>query len=534
MSESSNFFNDYFEITNRRGTDSFKWDFVLNLYGEDILPMWVADMDFKTSDRVIETLLKRAQHGIFGYTYRSQEYYDKIISWYKERYGTHIEREWIVNGPGVVPMIALAINVLTQPGDKIIIQPPVYPPFFRVVENNGRRLVKNYLKKSFDGNLINWEIDFENLEKIIDDRTKLIIISNPHNPVGRVWTKEELQRLYEICLKYNITIISDEIHSDFVYHPNKFVSFLDIGLDHVIVFNSPGKTFNIAGLTNAYGIIPDKKLRNAFKNLVENLELLVGNIFSIEALKAAYSSPEWVHNLITYLKHNRDYICEYISEHMPILKFSKPQGTYLLWVDCSLTNLDNPQKFFLEKGRIYLSDGAEFGDRNFIRINFACPLPILREGLERMKKAYDSALVFEVFKLPDERFEICKKIREEVFVKEQGIDQELEIDGKDTQAIHFILKHFSTPIGVARARDLGEYWKVERVAVLKNFRKFGYGKRLMEHIEFFLENIDKKKIVLNAQKNVKDFYLKIGYEQIGNEFLEAGISHVRMEKVVKQ
>lgn len=517
---------EFDKIVNRRGTDSFKWDMVLNMHGEDVLPMWVADMDFEAPKNVVDALLKRANHGVFGYTYRSSEYYNAIVNWYKNRYKIDVQKEWIVNGPGVVPMIAFLINALTLPGDKVIIQPPVYPPFFRIVENNGRRLVENRLIRKDS----TWSMNFDNLLNSIDERTKLIIISNPHNPVGRVWKKEELERLYEIALSKNLIVISDEIHGDIVYEPNRFVSFLEIGKDNVIVLNSPGKTFNIAGLTNSYGIIPDDRLRILYKNYVENMELMIGNIFSIEALKAAYDNPKWVDKLVKYLERNRDYAYEFFLKHLSLLEPTLPEGTYLMWIDCSKTGLENPHEFFLKSARVFLNDGKEFGDKTAVRLNFACPFSVLKEALERIKNAYDNALEFEAFRLPDNRFEICEKIREEVFVVEQNIDKSLEMDGKDSEAIHFILKHFSVPVAVARVRDMGEYWKIERVAVPKKLRGYGYGRVIMDHIENFLISIEKKKIVLNAQNQVKDFYKKLGYQQIGEPFLEAGILHVRMEK----
>ncbi|MCX7654232.1 MAG: PatB family C-S lyase [Fervidobacterium sp.] len=514
-------------IVNRRKTDSFKWDMILNLHGEDVLPLWVADMDFKTSQRIIDALSQRVQHGIFGYTYRSNSYYETIVNWYKSRYNIDIQSEWIVNGPGVVPMIAFLINVLTLPGDKVIIQPPVYPPFFRVVESNGRRVVENRLMKKDNS----WFMDFDNLESLIDERTKLIIISNPHNPVGRVWQYEELERLHDIAIKRNLIIVSDEIHADIIYSPNKFVSLLEISRENVIVLNSPGKTFNIAGLANSYGIIPDSKLRSIYKNYLESMELVIGNVLSIEALKAAYNDPDWVERLVSYLKRNRDYAYNFLLKNTPLLKPTLPEGTYLMWIDCSKTKLENPQEFFLKNARVFLNDGKDFGDKNFVRLNFACQFSVLKEALERIKGAYENALDFQAFKLPDERFEICKEIREEVFVIEQGIDISLEMDGKDYEAVHFILKHFSEPVAVARARDMGKYWKIERVAVRKDFRNLGYGKIIMRHIEAFLSNIEQKIFSLNAQVQVKDFYKKLGYKQVGEEFLEAGISHVRMEKV---
>ncbi|MGB9614597.1 MAG: PatB family C-S lyase [Fervidobacterium sp.] len=521
--------SDFDSIVERRGSDSFKWDTILNLYGEDMIPMWVADMDFKSPESLIKALVERANHGIFGYTYRSDEYYDSIVEWYKIRYEIDIKKEWIVNGPGVVPMIAFLINLFSQPGDKIIIHPPVYPPFFRVIENNGRRIVENRLVKKGE----KWTIDFENLENSIDDRTKMIIISNPHNPVGRVWTPEELEKIYEIALKKDIIVISDEIHADIVYKPNRFTSFMKIGFENVIVLNSPGKTFNIAGLTNAYGMIPDERLRVEYINYVKSLELTTGNIFSIEALKSAYKSFEWVDKLLEYLQSNRDFAYNYIKKHMSLLEPTCPEGTYLMWIDCSKTGIDNPFEFFLKNAKVYLFDGSEFGDKNCVRLNFACPRELLRKGLERMRKAYEDSIKFFAFTLPDERFKICKMIREEVFVKEQGIDSSLEMDGEDDRAIHFVLTHFSKPVAVARARDMKDYWKIERVAVPVEYRGYGYGKMIMQHIENFLRAISsKKKLALNAQSQVKDFYSKLGYKQIGDEFYEAGILHVRMEKEI--
>ncbi|AMW32130.1 cystathione beta-lyase [Fervidobacterium changbaicum] len=514
------------ELINRKNTDSFKWDMIIKLYGDDVIPMWVADMDFKSPYCVIEALRKRVEHGVFGYTFRSDEYYEAIIEWYEKSYGVRIEKEWIVNGPGVVPMIAFLINIFTLPGDKVIIQPPVYPPFFKVVENNGRRLVENRLILK-DGK---WVMDYEGLERSIDKRTKMIVISNPHNPVGRVWTFDELSKLYEIAKRHNILIVSDEIHADIIYEPNSFTSFLKVGKENVIVLNSPGKTFNIAGLTNAYGIISDKILRQNYKNYIESLELLTGNVLSLEALKAAYKCDEWVVQLRNYLKVNRDFAYHFIKEHMPLVKPTLPEGTYLMWLDCSSLGLENPQKFFLENAKVYLNDGAEFGDGQSVRLNFACPRAILKEGLNRLKDAYDKLLTIEHFKLPDKRFEECKRIRHEVFVIGQGIDERLELDGRDEQAIHFLVRHFGKYVATARIRDIGEYWKVERVAVLKEFRGLGYGKKIMEAIESYIKRTNPKPITLNAQLEVREFYEKLGYKSVGHVFYEAGIPHIKMEK----
>ncbi|MGC9797298.1 PatB family C-S lyase [Fervidobacterium riparium] len=516
-------FDEYVE---RRNTDSFKWDMILNNYGDDVIPAWVADMDFKSPQTVVDQLKRRIEHGIFGYTFRSADYYNAIIQWYGKRYDACVEKEWIVNGPGVVPMLSFLINSLTQPGDKVIIQPPVYPPFFRVVLNNGRQLVENRLVNK-DGK---WHMDYDSLEKLIDSRTKMIIISNPHNPVGRVWSEEELRKLYDVALKHELVIISDEIHADIIYKPNQFTTMLKIGTENVVILNSPGKTFNIAGLTNSYGIIPNRTLRVLYKNYLESLELLTGNVLSLEALKAAYKSEDWVDQLVEYLKSNRDFAYGFITRNMPLTRPTLPEGTYLMWIDCSKLKLGNPQKYFLEHARVYLNDGQEFGDPQAVRLNFACPRALLEEILRRLKEAYEKALIIEHFDFQDERYEICKKIRYDVFVKGQNIDEKLEQDGKDTEAVHFLCKHFSNYVGTARIRDIGTHWKVERVAVLEEYRGMGYGKKIMEAIEEYIKTTNPKLIVLNAQLEVRDFYGKLGYEAISDIFIEAGIQHVKMEK----
>ncbi len=516
------------EFVDRRNTSCVKWDGIIKLYGEDILPLWVADMDFKTCPAIIEELKNRVEHGVFGYTYRDDEYYNSIIKWYLKRYNVEIKKDWIVNGPGVVPMIGLLINALTNPGDKIIIQPPVYPPFFTIPSLNGRTLVENRLKKAPH----TYVMDFEDLEGKIDERTKMIILSNPHNPVGRVWTKDELEILIEIAKRNNLILISDEIHADLIYPNYKLCSVLNFDYENIIVLNSPGKTFNIAGLTNSYGIIRNKFLRNTYNSILHRLELGIGNIFGLEALKSAYNKcEEWYFELLDTLKKNRDFVVHFIKTKMPLLECFTPEATYLLWIDCSKTGLENPQKFFLEKAKVYLNDGKDFGDPKFVRLNFATSIDILKEALERMKNAYDSQIEFLVLDVSANDYHSCVYIRKEVFIKEQGISEELDIDGKDSEAIHFLLKNFSKPIATARAREIENgVYKVERVAVLKDFRNYGYGKLIMEKIEQALKSKGAKELVLNSQLKVSEFYEKLGYERVSNIFQEAGINHVKMKK----
>ncbi|HEY8543284.1 MAG TPA: MalY/PatB family protein [Pseudothermotoga sp.] len=375
------------DCIDRKNTDCVKYDSIINRYGEDVIPAWIADMDFKTAPEILEAFIKRIEHGVFGYTFRSKNYYEAIVEWYERRYNCKINSEWIVDGPGVVPMIAILINTLTQPGDKVIIQPPVYPPFFAAIEKNERTIVENRLKRAKNS----YQMDFENLEGIIDEKTKLMIISNPHNPVGRVWTYQELERLYSIVLKYGLTIISDEIHADIIYKPNEFTSLLKVAQRNVIVLNSPGKTFNVPGLTNSYGIIPDERLRNSYRRAIEKLELTTGNIFGITALCAAYSQGEqWLTELIDFLQSNRDYVYDFVKKNIPLIDITLPEGTFLMWLDCSKLRLENPQKFFLQNARVYLNNGLDFGDPNSVRLNIACSRKTLEQIMERMKVAYDS------------------------------------------------------------------------------------------------------------------------------------------------
>lgn len=374
-------------FVDRRGWDSKKYDLIQRTYGEDVLPAWIADMDVATAPPIFEALLKRVEHGAFGYTFRSEEFYEAIISWYRRRYGFEIKREWIVDGVGVIPMMAILINALTEPGDKIVIQPPVYPPFFAVVRKNKRTLVENRLIKA-NGS---FRMDLDSLKGLIDDRTKILILCNPHNPVGRAWTLEELMELHDIALKHNLIIISDEIHGDIVYKPNKFTTMLKAGLKNVIVLHSPGKTFNIPALTISYGIIPDEDLRGKYIEAFEALELTTGNVFGILALKTAYLYGEpWLEELLQELKSNRDFAYEFLRENCPLIEPTLPEATFLMWLDCGRLGLDDPQGFFLERARVYMNNGGDFGDPNCVRLNFACSGDTLKEVLLRIKRAYDS------------------------------------------------------------------------------------------------------------------------------------------------
>lgn len=383
------------EIVERRGTNCEKWDGLKELYGrDDLLPLWVADMDFSAPPAISSALEKRGEHNIYGYTYCGDEYYEAVIGWMSRRHNWDIKKEWIVFTPGVVPALSLAIKAFTKPGDKVIIQSPVYHPFYDVIGNNGRHIVNNPLIYK-DGK---YTMDYEDLEEKIDSRTRILLLCNPHNPVGRVWTKEELNKLGEICLKNDIIIISDEIHFDIVYKDYNHTVMANISpeiRENCIVCTAPSKTFNIAGLQMSNIIIPNDKLRNRYKTEFENSRISGPNIFGIEALIAAYNNSEdWLDKLLVYLEGNRDYLINFVKERIPQIKVIKPEGTYLAWVDCSGLNMDPAElrDFFVNKCRLALNAGEMFGKegQTFQRFNIGCPQAILGEALIRIEAGVNS------------------------------------------------------------------------------------------------------------------------------------------------
>ncbi len=381
------------EEIGRIGTNSIKWDFTDKFLGvKNILPMWVADMDFKAPEPVISAIKRRARHGIYGYTGRSDSYYDAIINWVKIRHNWEISRRWLTDSPGIVAGLALSILTFTKPGDKIVIQPPVYTPFFDIVRENGRQLVLNNLKLE-NGR---YKMDFDDLKNKIDSGTKMLILCSPHNPVGRVWTEEELFTLGDICDKNDIVILSDEIHSDIVYSGHKHIPIASISPDmaaRTITFIAPSKTFNIAGLLNSAVIIPNEKLYNDYVNKMHAMGLHLGNLFGIEATEACYRHGEgWLEELIIYLEDNLSYLIDYFNKNIKNVKIIIPEGTYLVWLDFRATgySADKVNKLLREKARIGLNDGRVFGPggEGFERINIGCPRSMLKEGLERIKSVF--------------------------------------------------------------------------------------------------------------------------------------------------
>lgn len=380
------------EVIDRSMTNSVKWNFNKKFFGyEDVLPMWVADMDFKSPPEVINAIIKRAEHGIFGYSDRMESYYDSVISWMEKRHNWNIEKEWLCTCPGVVPAINFIIKAFTEQDDKVIVQSPVYYPFYNAIKNNGCEIVKNPLKPVDD----TYEMDFDDLEKKIDSRVKLLILSNPHNPVGKVWSKETLTKLGDICRKNNIIIISDEIHADLVYRKFTHIPFASISKEfeqNSITCTAPSKTFNLAGLHASNIIIPNENIRKKYLRELKSCSIHTINLFGIVACEAAYRyGEEWLEQLIDYLEENKLFLEKYVKERIPSLKVIKAEGTYLIWIDCRKLGLSplELKDFMLAKAKIAFDEGYIFGSEGegFERINIACPLSVLKEALERIEKA---------------------------------------------------------------------------------------------------------------------------------------------------
>lgn len=383
------------KIIDRTNNFSAKWSEMNKNFGtNNLLPMWVADMDFLTAPCVMEALKDRLEQGIFGYTTRPSSYNESIVNWLDNRFSWKINQEWLMFSPAVITSISLLIQNLTQKNDKIMIQEPVYSPFHSIVESNERNLVISPLVKLDDGSYV---MDYEDIEAKIKD-VKVFILCNPHNPVGRVWTREELTRLGEICLKHNVLVISDEIHSDIILKNHKHTPFASISKEfreNTITCMAPTKTFNLAGLQSSFLVISNPYYYEVMDKAFSILDIKRNNAFSLVATEAAYNYGEdWLYELIKYIEDNVDFAIDYIKNHMPQLKVKKPEGTYLLWVDFSNLNVDKKdlKNALINKGRIALSDGSSFGigGDGYYRINLACPRSMVLEGLKRIEFAINS------------------------------------------------------------------------------------------------------------------------------------------------
>lgn len=375
---------DFDKTIDRRATNSYKWDSA----PEGVLPMWVADMDFRTASAIIDALQKRMAHGIFGYTRVPDAYYDAVTSWFSRRHGWDIDREWIIYTSGVVPAVSAVIKALTVPGDKVIVQTPVYNCFFSSIRNNGCEIVSNPLRRTAD----TYEMDFDALERCAaDPRAKVMLLCNPHNPAGRVWTPDELTRLGNICLRNGVTVVADEIHCELVYQGFKytpFASLSDAFLHRSVTCVSPSKAFNIAGLQIANIVAFDNDLRSRIDKAININEVCDVNPFGVAATIAAYNEgEEWLNQLVDYLHGNYEAMAEFCRRELPEFPITRLEGTYLVWMDCSSLGMpsDALEHALLEDARLWLNAGTMYGaeGEGYMRWNIACPRSVMLDGLNR-------------------------------------------------------------------------------------------------------------------------------------------------------
>lgn len=382
---------DFENVIDRRGTLAEKLDSISKRYGDkDIIPLGIADMDFITSNEVLEVIKNRANHGIYGYTRLSDTYFKSVSNWYKKRYYAEVEENHIVFCPRIKQAVYLLVSEFTNEGDGIVIQTPVYPPLKFAIEVNGRRVLDNKLILKDN----KYYMDFTDLEEKFKRGAKAIILCSPHNPVGRVWTLEELNKLGELCLKYNVLIISDEVHGDFIFENNTFISIANLGKDikdKAIICSSPAKTFNVPGIHISNVIIQDTILRNRFKKALERIALEEANYFVSPVLEAAYNESEaYLEEVKQYINENKKYVKKYIESNIPMLKVIDSEGTYLMWIDCRELKLNDEklEHFFFRKCKVGVGMGIAYGESGsgFIRLNLASPKNILEKALKNIEK----------------------------------------------------------------------------------------------------------------------------------------------------
>jgi len=382
---------DFDQIINREGTHSLKYDLRKPLFGDaNVTPMWVADMDFAPPPAVTRALIERAKHPVLGYTLEPDSLFEALLQWHKKRHGWDIKREWILLSPGVVPSLHAASLAFTHTGESIIVQPPVYFPFFSAVKNTGRTLIENPLR--LQGNRYN--IDFDHLEACAE-KARMLFLCSPHNPVGRVWKTDELQRILSIAEQHDLMIFSDEIHADLIYPDNKHqpLATLTNNANSIITAVAPSKTFNIAGLGLSALIVPEASHRLAIKQAFETLHTSASNPFSMAAFEVSYNEGEaWLEALLTYLTKTRDFVSEYLAAYLPKIKLIAPESTYLLWLDCRGLGMSDHElkKFFIEKSKLGLSPGTLFGTggSGFMRMNIGAPKQTIADALDQLKQAF--------------------------------------------------------------------------------------------------------------------------------------------------
>ena len=382
------------EIIDRHNTGAIKIEKCKALFGtDDLIPLWVADMDFRTPEFITNSIIQRLEHPILGYTTACEDYYQSVLNWIEHLHHWKVERQWLGFLPGIVPGLAFSVNAFTQPNDEIIVQPPVYPPFLNVPTKNDRKVVYNPLKE-INGR---FEMDFDDLERKITGRTRLFILCNPHNPGGRAWDKDTLIQLAEICYKHGILVVSDEIHSDMALPGNRHTPFAtasELAEQNSITYMAPSKTFNMAGLISSSYIIPNKDIRKKFSEYLENSELANGNIFAYFAARAAYQNgTEWLKQMIDYIQGNMEYVVDFLHQHVPQIKPMIPQASFLIWLDCSGMNMNSNeiQDFMVKKAKLGLNKGITFGPggERHLRLNIGCPRSVVIEAMGLLKKAMD-------------------------------------------------------------------------------------------------------------------------------------------------
>lgn len=383
---------DFDKIINRADTNCVKYDLRQQVFGNpNVLPMWVADMDFETPDFVRKAVMERAEHPVYGYHFKDDAYYQSIKGWIARRHHWGVEQEWMSFTPGVVCGFTMAVLAFTKPGDKIIIQPPVYPPFHHAVTSQGRKLVYNSLLNRNDG----YEFNFDQLVEQAKD-AKMLILCNPHNPVGRCWTRNELLFLGEICMKNNLLVISDEIHCDLILPGYRHLPFASLDKEfsqRSITFHAASKTFNLAGLATSTAIIPNEGLRKIYTDYVNNLEAHLGNIFGKVATQAAMNQgDEWLEQLLDYVQGNIDYVSDFLRANLPKVAFHKPQATYMIWLDFNSYGLSEEELWrkMTQEAHLGFNRGKEFGveGSGFFRINLACPRTTVEEAMRRLKAVF--------------------------------------------------------------------------------------------------------------------------------------------------
>lgn len=386
---------DFNKIIDRRGTGSLKMEVLQERYGDaNLLPLWVADMDFETPSFITDALRRRLEHSLFGYTVEPEEYWSTVIRWIASHHGWDVQREWLTYIPGIVKGIGMAVNVFVKEDEKVIVQPPVYHPFRLTVQGNGREVVYNPLHENEDGS---YSMDFENLETVADEKCRLLILSNPHNPAGIVWDRETLLRLADFCYHHHILVLSDEIHCDMALWNNKHIPFATVSKEASacsITFGAPSKTFNIAGIVSSYAIVPNDNIRDRFFGWLKANELDEPSLFAPIATIAAFDEGEpWRREMLHYVEENINFVIDYCANYLPQIKPLRPQASFLLWLDCRALGLEHDElvRLFVKKARLALNDGEMFGREGvgFMRMNVAASQSVIRQAMEQLRCAVD-------------------------------------------------------------------------------------------------------------------------------------------------